>query len=126
MMPPFHMTCKLLVLAYCRIASFLLNQMNECYYGVITFWRCLASLGLGWGSDSSYHLHNYDINTLSSLIILAYLIGLSINLSIGELGLTTLNASDGVCCLSFGNCVPRESKASFNVDISVLFKTLVL
>jgi hypothetical protein len=99
--------------------------MNKCY-GVITFWRCLAGLGLGWGSNSSHHLYSYDINIFSSLIILGYLIGLSINLSIGELGPTILNVNDGVYCLSFINCVPRELKASFNVAISVLFHDVTL
>jgi hypothetical protein len=95
--------------------------MNKCY-GVITFWCCLAGFRVGWGLDSSHYLHSYDINIFSSLIILGYLIGLLI----GELDLTTLNVSDGVYCLSSGNYVPRESKASFNVDINVLFHDVVL
>ncbi len=39
---------------------------------------------------------------------------------------TTLNVNNGVCCLSFKNYVPGESKASPNVDINVLFKIVVL
>jgi hypothetical protein len=53
-------------------------------------------------------------------------IGLVTSLSKHELGLTTPNVSDGVCCLSFGNCLLRELEASLNVDISVLSKTLIL
>jgi hypothetical protein len=64
--------------------------MNKCCFGVITFLHCFASSGSGWGPNSSCHLHNYDTNTFSSLIILGSSIGLSINLSIGELGLTML------------------------------------
>ncbi len=47
------------------------------------------------------------------------------NLSIGKIGPITLNVNDGQC-LSFEIYVPGELEASFNVDISVLLKTLVL
>jgi selenocysteine-specific translation elongation factor len=47
-------------------------------------------------------------------------------LSIGDLGLVTLNVKDGVCCLSSRNYVSGESEASPNIDINVFTKTLIL
>jgi len=52
--------------------------------------------------------------------------GSSKGLSTGGVGLTTPNVNDGVGCLFSGNCVPRESGASPNVDINVFTKTLIL
>jgi len=46
------------------------------------------------------------------------------SLSIGRIGLITLNVNDGQC-LFFEIYVPGELEASFNVDISVLLETLV-
>jgi hypothetical protein len=53
-------------------------------------------------------------------------IGFVTSLSTRELGPTTPNVSDGVCCLSSGNCLLGELEASPNVDINVLYKTLIL
>jgi hypothetical protein len=116
MTPPLHMTCKLL-------AGIVLNK---CYYDKITLWWYLVSFELSWGPDSSRRLRSCDNNTLGSPVVLGSSIGLSTNLSTCKLGLTIPNVSDGVCCLSFGNCASKELEASPNVDISVLSKTLIL
>jgi hypothetical protein len=126
MMPPLYMTCKLLVLAYFTITSFFLSHMNKCYYGVMTFWCCFTGSRLDWSPNSSRHLCSYYINTLGSPINLGSSIGFSTSLSTNELGLTTPNVNDGVCCLFCRYYVLGESKASPNIDISVLFKTLIL
>jgi hypothetical protein len=63
---------------------------------------------------------------LSSPTVLGFSIYLSINFSTCQFGSITPNVSDGVCCLSFKNCVLGESKASPNIDANVLFKTLTL
>jgi hypothetical protein len=76
----------------------------------------------GWGLDSSRRLCSYDITTFGSLTVP----GSSKGLSTGDLGLITPNVNDGVCCLSLGNCVPEESKASPNVDINVFTKIVFL
>jgi hypothetical protein len=47
-------------------------------------------------------------------------------LSACDLSLATPNVNDGVCCLSSGNYVLGESKASPNIDINVFSKTLIL
>jgi hypothetical protein len=100
--------------------------MSKCCSGVITFWHCFKGLRSDWSPNSSRRLCSCDINTLASPIVLDSSIGLSTSLSIGELSLTILNVSDGVCGLSSGNYVQGELKASPNIDISVLFKTLIL
>jgi hypothetical protein len=53
------------------------------------------------------------------------ILGSSKALSTYDLGLAIPNVKDGVCCLSSGNCVPRESETSPNVDINVFTKTLI-
>jgi hypothetical protein len=63
---------------------------------------------------------------LGSHIVPTSLINLSTNLSTCEFGLTIPNVNDGVCCLFSGNYVLGESKASPNIDISVLSKTIIL
>jgi len=85
--------------------------MNKCYFGVITFWCCLASFESGWGLHSSSHLHSCDTNTFGSSIVLSFSIGLSTSLLIDEFGLTIFNVSDGVCCLFSENCVLKELEA---------------
>jgi len=100
--------------------------MGKCYFGVITFWHRFTGWRLSWSLDFFHHLCNCDTNTLGSPIVIGFSIGFSTSLSISELDLTTLNVSDGVYCISFGNYVPRELEASPNVDISVSFKTLIL
>jgi len=100
--------------------------MNKCCSNVITFWCYLINSGLGWGLDFFCRLCSCDTTTLGSPTIPGFSIGLSTNLLTNEFGLTIPNVSDGVCCLSFGNYVPRESKAFSNVDINVLSKTLIL
>jgi hypothetical protein len=54
------------------------------------------------------------------------LTGLVTCFSTCELGLTTLNVNDGVHYLYFGNLVLGELEAFPNLDINVLFKTLIL
>ncbi len=95
--------------------------MTKCCSCVIVLWRCLAGSESGWGPDSSCRLHSCDTTTLGSPTIL----GSSKGLSTGDLGLTTPNVKDGVCCLSSGNYVPGESEASPSVDINVFSKTLI-
>jgi hypothetical protein len=118
--------CKLPILAWFGIASFLLSQMSKCCYGMITLSCCFASSKLGWGSDSFHCICNCDINTFGPLTILGSSIGLSKSLSTSKFFRIILNVSDGVCYLFFGNCVPRESEVSPIIDIKVLVKTLVL
>jgi hypothetical protein len=79
-----------------------------------------------WGPNFSCHQCNYDTNTLGSPIISSSSKGLSTSLSTCELGPTTSNVSDGVCYLFSRNYVPTDLRASPNVDISVLLKTLAL
>jgi hypothetical protein len=95
--------------------------MSKCYSYVIIFWHCLAGSKSGWGPDSSCRLRSCDTTTVGSPTVP----GSSKGLSIGDLGLTSLNINDGVYCLSLKNCVPGESKASPNVDINVFTKTLI-
>jgi len=96
--------------------------MSKCCSSVITFWCYFAGLKSSRNPDSSHHLHNCDTNTLGSPIIPTF----SIGISTCELGLTSLDVNDGVCCLPSKNCVLVESKASRKIDVSVLFKTLSL
>jgi len=100
--------------------------MNKCYSNVINFLHYFAGSMSCWGPNFSCHLCNYDTNTLGSPIISSASKGLSTSLSTCELGPITPNVSDGVCCLFFRNYVPRNLKASPNVDICVLLKTLAL
>ncbi len=100
--------------------------MSKCYFSVIVLWCCLVGFRSSWGLNSSRHLRSCDTTTLGSPTIPSSSIGLSTSLSIGDFGLTTFNVNDGVYCLSSGNCVRGESKASPNVDINVLTKTLIL
>ncbi len=104
------------------IWSFFLSQMSKCCSYVIVLWHYLTGSGSSWGLDSSRRLHNYDTITPGSSIVP----GSSKGLLTGDLGLTTLNVNDGVCCLFSGNYIPRESKAFLNVDINVFTKTLIL
>ncbi len=100
--------------------------MSKCCYDVITLWCCFVGLRSSWDFEYSCCLCSYETNTLGSPMVLSSSIGLSTSFSTCELGLTIPNVSDGVCCLFFRNYVPRESKDFFNIDINVLFKTLVL
>jgi hypothetical protein len=100
--------------------------MSKCFYGVIIFWHYLACSRLGWSLDSPRHLCSCDTNTLGSPIALGSSIDLTTSLLTNEFGPTAFNVNDGVRCLYFGNYVSRELKASPNVDINALSKTLIL
>jgi hypothetical protein len=96
--------------------------MSNCCSCVIILWRHLAGSESCWGPDSSRCLHSCDTTTFSSPTVL----GSSKGLSTCDLGLTSPNVNDGVCCLSSGNYVPGQSKVSPNIDINVFTKTLIL
>jgi len=96
--------------------------MSKYCSGMIILWHCLASFRSGRGPDSSHLLCSCDTTTFGSPTVPSSLIGFSI----GDLSLAIPNVNDGVCYLSSGNYVPRESEASPNVDINVLTKILIL
>jgi hypothetical protein len=96
--------------------------MSKCCSYVIVLWRCFTDSRLGSSPYSSHRLRSCDTTTPGSPTVP----GSSKGLPTSDIGLTTPNVNDGVCCLSLGNYVPRESKASPNVDINVFTITLIL
>jgi hypothetical protein len=104
----------------------LFSQMNKCCFSVITLWHYFACSKLNCGPNFFHCLCSCDTNTFGSHIVLNSVIGLSISLLTCEFDPTILIINDGVCCLYSKNYVSKESKAFPNIDIIILFKTLVL